>query len=69
MPKWKMIGIRVPEESDLSARVKEMSEKTRLSYCELLEKLKQKLTFTRQNLALRGKITLPCMLWARNYRI
>ena len=39
MAKWKMIGIRVPEESDLPARLKEMSEKTRLSYCELLEKL------------------------------
>ena len=38
MSKWKMIGIRVPEESDLPARLKEMSEKTRLSYCELLEK-------------------------------
>ena len=39
MAKWKMIGIRVPEESSLPARLKEMSEKTRLSYCELLEKL------------------------------
>ena len=39
MPKWKMIGIRVPEESDLPTRLKEISEKTRLSYCELLEKL------------------------------
>ena len=34
-----MIGIRVPEENDLPARLKEMSEKTRLSYFELLEKL------------------------------
>ena len=39
MAKWKMIGIRVPEESDLPARLKGISEKTRLSYCELLEKL------------------------------
>ena len=39
MPKWKMIGIRVPEESDLPIKLKEISEKTRLSYYELLEKL------------------------------
>jgi DNA-binding transcriptional MerR regulator len=38
MPKWKMIGIRVPEGSDLPARFKEVSEKSRLSYCEFLEK-------------------------------
>ena len=39
MAKWKMIGIRVPEESDLPGRLKEISEKARLSYYELLEKL------------------------------
>ena len=39
MAKWKMIGIRVPEESDLPAKLKEISEKARLSYYELLEKL------------------------------
>jgi len=39
MAKWKMIGIRVPEESDLPARMKEISEKARMSYYELLEKL------------------------------
>ena len=37
MQKWTMIGIRVPHDSDIPARLKEASKKTRLSYGELID--------------------------------
>ena len=39
MSNWKVFGIRVPAESDLPDRFKEISEKARITYGELLEKL------------------------------
>jgi len=41
---WQIIGIRVPKGNDLPLRFKEMSERSRLSYCELLEKLMSQAT-------------------------
>ena len=38
MTEWQMIGIRVPKGSDLPSRLKELSEKARCPYHELLEK-------------------------------